>query len=177
MDFKFNSDKAIAVLLYVCKQLENVDLHKAFKIMFYADQKHLVAYGRPISGDIYIAMKDGPVPSNTFDIVKTVRGDSIWVTDEYKKFFSIDGYMISCKMDPNLEDLSASDIECLDISIKENKGLTFQQLRKKSHGSAYKKADWANRLLIDEIAKEGGANDEMLKYINAIAENYSAFTK
>ena len=41
--------------------------------MFLAEKYHLVRYGRPITGDRYDAMKDGPVPSFTYDLFKKHR--------------------------------------------------------------------------------------------------------
>jgi len=39
------------------------------KLAFFADRYHLRNYARPISGDIYYAMKLGPVPSALKDII------------------------------------------------------------------------------------------------------------
>jgi uncharacterized phage-associated protein len=40
------------------------------KVMFFADRSHLRQYGRPVTGDLYIAMANGPVPSRIYDMVK-----------------------------------------------------------------------------------------------------------
>ena len=53
-------------------------MHKLCKILYFADQRHLSLYGRSITGDTYIAMQYGPVPSNVDDILKAVRGDSFF---------------------------------------------------------------------------------------------------
>jgi hypothetical protein len=34
----------------------------------HARRNHLRAYGRPVTGDIYVAMADGPVPLRVYDI-------------------------------------------------------------------------------------------------------------
>lgn len=72
----FNFEKSMQVILYISNRLKRTDFHKIFKILYFADQAHLSEYGRPISGDVYIAMKDGPVPTKIYDIFKAVRGDS-----------------------------------------------------------------------------------------------------
>ncbi len=40
------------------------------KSVFLADRRHLNEYGRPITFDHYVAMKNGPVPSSVYDILK-----------------------------------------------------------------------------------------------------------
>lgn len=71
--FKFNRDKAIATVLFIAEKLikrygkNGADLHKIFKILYFADQKHLAKYGRPIVGDFYVAMREGGVPSKIYD--------------------------------------------------------------------------------------------------------------
>ena len=47
--------------------------------MFFADKEHLLDYGRPITGDSYVAMEHGPVPTSTRDILKFDSG----YPDEY----------------------------------------------------------------------------------------------
>ncbi|WP_409530306.1 Panacea domain-containing protein [Shinella sp.] len=42
----------------------------ALKTLYYADRAHLQRYGRPITGDRYIAMENGPVPSYAYNAVK-----------------------------------------------------------------------------------------------------------
>jgi len=44
------------------------------KTLFLADRSHLNKYGRPITFDEYVAMKDGPVPSLAYDVLKGALG-------------------------------------------------------------------------------------------------------
>jgi hypothetical protein len=54
---------------------------KALKLIFLADRYHLCRYGRLITNDSYVAMKHGPVPSATRDIVES--NDYL---DEYRRW-------------------------------------------------------------------------------------------
>jgi hypothetical protein len=55
--FVFNSEKALAAILYISKQLiehtgrTGAGIHHVAKILYFADQKHLARYARPIAGD------------------------------------------------------------------------------------------------------------------------------
>jgi uncharacterized phage-associated protein len=174
--FKFDKEKSIAALLYIVKQLDSADFHKISKILYYADQKHLTKYGASITGDFYNAMNYGPVPSKIYDILKTVRGGCLSDTSEFVQYFSVDNSdNVRALVEPDLDEFSESDMECLNESIKENKDLGFNELVKKSHGQAYNSASRNGIITPEEIAKEGGANEEMIKYINSVAENNCAF--
>lgn len=75
----FQYEAAVNALLFVLSELGGKsDMHKLCKILYFADQRHLSLYGRSITGDTYIAMQYGPVPSNVDDILKAVRGDSFF---------------------------------------------------------------------------------------------------
>ena len=175
--FEFNKEKSIAALLYIIKQISNADLHKISKVFYYSDQKHLARYGTPITGDMYVAMKFGPVPSKIYDIIKIVRGDSIFKNDEFNKYFSINNNILIPLLEPDWDEFSESELECINESIEENTKLGFGKLTNKSHGKAYNSALPNDEILIEEIAKEGGANKEMLKYIQIISENSNILCK
>ena len=74
MNVQFDKTKALNALLYVANRVQRKDFHKIFKIVYFADRQHLAEWGRPITGDTYIAMDAGPVPSRMYDMMKIVRG-------------------------------------------------------------------------------------------------------
>ena len=76
MEVQFNKVKTLNALLYVANRIQRKDFHKIFKVIYFADRQHLADWGRPITGDTYIAMDAGPVPSRLYDMLKIVRGDS-----------------------------------------------------------------------------------------------------
>jgi uncharacterized phage-associated protein len=177
--FRFQEEKAIAALLYIARQLISLknpkakpDLHKIFKILYFADQKHLARYGRPILGDFYIAMDHGPVPSQVYDMVKIVRGDTFFEPGrDYDAFFEVRDHYIHPKQKPSMDLFSESDLECIDESFRENKFLSFNQLKDKSHDEAYCKAAKDDKISYRKMAKLAGANASMLAYIQEVAEN------
>lgn len=175
--FKVKLNKSVVVIQMLLKAFQNkADLHKIFKILYFAEQKHLVRYGCPIVGDRYIAMKDGPVPSTIYDIVKYIRGDNNYFTKSLplaKTIFSIENrfnlVLLNDEFDKTI--LSESELQCLRESYKENKDLTFDEIRDKSHDLAWQSVDRDNDILIKDIAKAGGAKEEFIKYIELNIEN------
>lgn len=184
LSFKFNKSKAISAVLYVANELINregikrPDLHKIFKVLYFADEKHLAKYGRPVIGDRYIAMTYGPVPSTIYDIFKLVRGDETFICDseQFSKYFDVESHFIQPKQEPDMEELSQSDLECINESLQENQALSFKQLVNKSHDLAYKKAAKDDKISFREMAKVAGANETMLSYIKTLAENEQAIS-
>ncbi|UZO81510.1 Panacea domain-containing protein [Aquimarina sp. ERC-38] len=157
-EFNLHREKAVNSLLFVINKLEKPDTHKTYKILYFADQKHLSKYGRPILGDTYVKMQYGPVPS----FVKNVVDEEIDGLEEVVATYN--RYFIKSLKDANLDYLSESDMECLLESVEENKNLTFPELTNKSHDFAYEKSNWVIGYL--DMAKAIGASDDMLKYIN-----------
>lgn len=179
--FPYNDDKALNVFLYIANRLVTPDIYRVFKILYLADVEHLAKYGRPIVGDVYHALPKGPVPTNMYDEFKLVASSSklaaLFHKAERNKLleaYEAKGYTIVPKVDADLDELSQSDIECLDKSIAENKDLTFGQIKNKSHDAAYDKASENGPIGFDEIAKVGGADEAMVNYIHE-ANLYSLY--
>ncbi|MBL7712355.1 MAG: SocA family protein [Chitinophagaceae bacterium] len=160
--FHYEQEKAIAALMYICDYLGGEwDKYSLLKILYFAEQKHLAKYGRPISGDYIVAMKHGPVPSNSYNLVKPQYANPNFTEDE-ENIIKINGK-------PDLDALSESDIECLIESINENRNYGFWRLRAKSHDNAYNNTVETKGLdatipFID-IAISGGAQPSMVEYI------------
>ena len=159
LQFDINKDKAVNALLYVSENLKKPDTHKVFKILYFADKKHLYEYGRPISGDTYIKMDYGPVPSFIRDVVEEKINGLEEIVAKYHKYF------IKSLQKAETEYLSESDLNCLDEAIIENKNLSFEELTKKSHDKAYNKSNWQIDYL--DMANAEGKD---VKKINFITE-------
>ncbi|MCG3471841.1 SocA family protein [Xenorhabdus bovienii] len=116
---RFDSEKALEAILYVASNAPNPDIYHIGKILYFADRKHLDRYGRLITGDTYIVMKDGPVASNAYDIIKCARGAGRYIPDgsdihDLLSSLSVDGYKIRAHRTPDDDVFSDSDIECID---------------------------------------------------------------
>ena len=156
--FSFNKDKSILSVFFILNEIEEgCDIHKVCKILYFADQKHLVKWGRPITGDHYIKMNYGPVPSNIKNII------------DFSSDIQRNGNILSTVVEYDSDELSVSEINCLKESIEENRKLNFNELTEKSHDKAWNKAELNNQKGISyiEMAKVITTDENMLNYIRA----------
>lgn len=71
MAFPFSHRKATQVLNYFARQSGGeINKLKALKLVYFADRYHLRRFGRPITGDEYLAMSYGPVASGAKDLAE-----------------------------------------------------------------------------------------------------------
>jgi uncharacterized phage-associated protein len=68
--FQFNEKKGVEALTYIASRWPGVTAFFAAKTLFFAEKLHLNKYARPIVGDTFIAMPNGPVPSTLYDFIK-----------------------------------------------------------------------------------------------------------
>lgn len=106
--------KAIEALLYLANRLFHPTKLQIFKLLYLADKLHLSRYGRFIVRDQYVAMKHGPVPSKTYDLIKT----PIELSEGTPLLVAKDGRAVHVFRDANPQKLSQSDLECLDEILR-----------------------------------------------------------
>lgn len=169
MTSTFDRDVAINTILYVAERIgKKKDMHKIFKTLYFADKYHLSRYGRTITGDNYIAMEYGPVPSRISDFFKSVRGDSFFPAGEFAKYFHfINRYMIEPDLKADLDYLSESDVECLDEAIELCKDKSFRELCDVSHDYAWNETKKNSQINIGDILRECCESEAYIDYINS----------
>jgi uncharacterized phage-associated protein len=171
--------KIKAALLYILRNFpEGVDYIKLFKILYFAQQEHLAKYGRPIVDESFYALKHGPVPSFSYKAFQAAEG-KIELLKDFEEFLSgmnvePDGenICVSSSAEPDTDELSRSDIKCLDSSILKHKGVDSYNLAELSHDKAWIEAyDRAqndpekNRMTLIDIAKAAKAPEGIINHI------------
>jgi len=114
-------------------------LYKLVKLVYFADKKHLHEWGRTITGDKYAKMEHGTTPSATYDMLKAVRGDKDWEHD-LGGYFKVEDNAVIPLVDPDMDELSESDVQILDSVFAEDGGKAFSELKRKAHDKAYDNA-------------------------------------
>jgi uncharacterized phage-associated protein len=164
--FLFDPEKAVETILYIANKVQGADFHRISKLMYFADKIRLEEAGRFICGDSYMAMKHGPVPCKTYDILKSMRGDGLSVIESAKISFTVfDTNIVKPLREADLDYFSDSDLECLDKVISRQKflraktfawkseygELSFWKLTELSHDSAWQSADENDCIEIEQI--------------------------
>ncbi len=170
IQFNFDKEKVLNVILYIAEKLKRKDFHKIFKILYFSDREYLARYGMPITGDCYIAMEAGPVPSKAYDIFKIVRGDSYMMdTENLKQYFVVSDWMyISPRKEADLKKIAPNEIAVIDECIRLYGDLSYDEIKEKSHDIAWRSTARDYPITIENIAREAGLEEEELTYI---AEN------
>lgn len=167
ISIRFDAQKALEAILFVAHRVGDPGFHRISKILYFADREHLSQYGRLICGDSYVAMKLGPVPSRTYDILKCVRGDRerCEIEGASDAFQVRNGKYVKPTREADLSMLSKSDIKCLNESIKEYGDLPFDILTDVSHDQAWKSAGENNIIDIEQIVKTLSDSEELLAHL------------
>ena len=168
MNVQFDKEKSLNALLYVANRVQRKDFHKIFKIIYFADRQHLADWGRPITGDTYIAKEAGPVPSRLYDMLKIVRGDSYLPDMEgLSKYFQVENWMyVRPLQDADLNKLSASEQEAMSEAIEKYATLSYDEIKEKSHDVAWRCTARDFSISWDNIAREAGLDSEELECVN-----------
>lgn len=166
----FKQDIAIQAILYILQKMGGVcDIHRCHKILYFADNEHLSKYGRLITGDAYVRMDFGPVPTCIYDLFKAVRGDSYFASqvDDVRQncFHFVNNKDIAAVASPKMEYLSDSDVEMLDKYIAQLKDKDFNEVSDASHGYAWMNTAKNGVISVRDRLTEMGDSDEYINYI------------
>jgi len=133
MRFQFDERKGTEALVYIANAWPNVTIFFASKVLFFAEKRHLNAYGRPIVADTFIAMSNGPVPSTLYDFIKGNFGQSGDPEGFRAAVELIKPPIIAAKRKYDPKILSQSDVECLIAAIEFCKPKGFSHLSQLTH--------------------------------------------
>ncbi len=166
----FKQDIAIQAILYIIQKMGGTcDIHKCHKILYFADNEHLSKYGRSITGDAYVRMDFGPVPTCIYDLFKAVRGDSYFASqvDDVRRdyFHFVNNKDMVAVAKPDMSYLSGSDVEMLDKYIAKLKDKSFNSVSEVSHGYAWLHTAQNEVISVRDRLTEMGDTDEYIKFI------------
>jgi uncharacterized phage-associated protein len=145
LNFTFDQETAISALLYVVRNVPKPTYHKVAKIMYFADVMHLERFGRTIFGAEYRAYEFGPVPHQWYGFWKAAEKKP--ETHAFKDFFTVSRSkypLLEAIAEPDLDQLSQSDLECLKASIEKWGNESFGKTTSVSHDTAWETA-WAKK--------------------------------
>ena len=154
-----------AAMLYIIKQLGEIDRQKLCKILYFSEQKSLVQCGTSIFFDNFLAKEFGPVPETAYSMM------------EKEPFIQKGKYRIITNEEPDMDNLSMDNVECIDQTIKENSKHSFNKLIEKSQDLAWDEAVQRFPCVMDyiKIAEAGGATEAEIHELKEYFESKEFF--
>lgn len=177
----FNTERATNALLYALSRLGGkAEAQRLYSILYFADQHHLSKYGRSITGDTYIAMQCGPAPSCIGDILKALSGDSFFSScseiEPFKESLGfVNRFILRGLKEPDMNELSKTDVECLDFAIDLCRDKSFDRLTELSHGMAWTNTARDCAISVKDILREAGDKEDYVVFIAGQLRLQSAF--
>lgn len=145
--FKLNWLKTIEAIDLLARLKDGITQYYVGKLLYFADKEHLLDYGRPITGDRYVAMEHGPVPSAVRDILKAdaaVPDECIQAFDDRIETAHVQNRIyLTSKKTADFKLLSGSEQEYLRDAVHKYGNRTFGELKALSHDDAWQEA-WDN---------------------------------
>ena len=124
IEFRPNQRKIVEALVFLAEREPRIDIFHICKVLYFADRDHFRMYGRPILGDQYCALDDGPIPSLAMNIAKRKEkfvsaeilqyADARLIVDETDAFVRL-----KARTPFETKYFSRTDIECLTASLKQ----------------------------------------------------------
>lgn len=107
---QFNIEKTTQIASLFLQMLGGQDYYiMLVKLMYLTDREALLRWGRTLTFDNYVSMKNGCVPSGTLDLIKRQRDSHYWA-----KFISEPHYKkISLLTEPETKELSKMELDLI----------------------------------------------------------------
>jgi hypothetical protein len=162
IQFNMNTQTAIEAVLWIIQNGES-NMYNVWKILFSAEKYHINNHGRPITGDTYMAMEFGTVPSWLYDATYTVSCGM--------GFFRQD-YSLVAERCPKMDYLSQSDVKALRHGFDKYAGLGFNTVKEKNHEEpAWRKNYVRNNVVpipFEDIIEEDWLKDDLSVFSNSL---------
>lgn len=118
--YQANPQKLLEALIWIAQKRPESGYHFILKTLFYADKLHLQQYGRPVTGDVYIKMANGPVASLAYDMLKCSDFLPEEVAKAVREGLTVEksGHPhVTAAREADTDHFSGTDIECLTKAL------------------------------------------------------------
>ncbi len=170
----FNHKTAIQSLTFFAqKEGNSINKMKALKLIWLSDRLHLRRFGRTILNDTYFALKLGPIPSNTKDLLDNSDYLSENEKELCKKYIEkIGQYEYKANIDVDFSLFSKTDVNVMSDIFTHFGGYTEFQLSEISHFYP----EWKK---FEKSLKTGNSSRFLMNYVdffeNPENNNHSIF--
>lgn len=162
----YQHQKIKEVILYILNKTGDISYYMLMKILFCAERANLLKWGEQITDLKFYARDHGPVPSSLYThICNHKKGIESNCSDIFQ---FVDDYNIHPQRKANLDYLSQSDIESLDMGIEELAGMNYKEVEAYLHDDIYNRiisAGGIKKYSQIDIAESGKASEVALDRI------------
>jgi uncharacterized phage-associated protein len=168
--FRLDERKSIEGVQLLARLKPGITQYYVSKVFFFADRAHFLDWGRPISGDRYVAMEHGPVPSFVYDLLKKDSGEPDEIEDDLssrviRRREENKIHFYERNDSPPLAVLSKSDTEYLSDSLVKFGNMSFTAIKRLSHADpAYYNA-WESPGINNEMDLRLWLDGDQLTYL------------
>lgn len=173
---EFDADAALTAVLFTVKRCRELGYdatrHSVLKLLYLAEKSHLERYGRLIVGDQYYALEHGPVATRVYDAIKFVAGERIPhsrigqdLKESFRRCLKVEDRCLTALCEPDLDNLSDSDISCLEEMIGKCGASSFDQLADLSHDDAWEQTVDGNLISLEGIVRTLPNSEVLLDYL------------
>jgi uncharacterized phage-associated protein len=140
LSFTFRAEKFASAVAFLVERRPGLTKKQICKLMYYADKEHLLRYGRPITGDTYYALEQGPIPTRGLNAIN--QEGRVPADDEaLRSYGKLEGWEFKIYRGADLKALSKTDIAMLEEIERKLGGCPAWRLEKMTHQEpAWRKA-------------------------------------
>ena len=132
--YAVRTEKVLETIVWLANAKPGIDIYHVVKCAFFADRYHLNKYGRPISGDNYIADTYGPLGNSIYKILNCDPIEMLALNGNGRLPIRVgDRWTVTAERSANSQILSKSDVEALQWAVEEVADLSFNELVAKTH--------------------------------------------
>lgn len=165
---EYQNQKLKEVLLYILSKTGDIGYFRLMKTVFCSDRQNLLRWGDPVTNLDYFAWKHGPVPITVCEGLRSVSNgiesgfsDIITVTERFK--------IVHALREPNLDYLSETDRESIDLAINELRGKNRNTIEAYLHEDVYRRvleSDKKKYSHVDIIMSAGASETQIERVID-----------
>jgi len=168
MVLDFDIEKTIAAVAYLAqKEDRDLDVFLTLKTLYVADKDALIQWGKTVTGDSFVSMDNGPVPSTTYNLFKgegPSSKQSVWDSAISARV----NHTVHLLREVNLDVLSEREIEALESARLQIKSMPPWRIARWLHDSCPEWQDpHGSSIPIDPnvILRSAGKTEEEIRQI------------
>ena len=163
---KYQNQKLKEVLLYILSKTGDIGYFRLMKTVFCTDRQNLLRWGDQVTNLDYFAWKHGPVPKV---VCEGLRSISDGFESEFSDVLTVTGpfKIVHAMREPNLDYLSETDRESIELAINELKGMNRVAIESDLHEDVYRQVLDSKQKMYShiDIIKSAGASKKQIERV------------